>query len=132
MTRALSNTLPTQLPARYRRGVMWKLDKRIRLTREITADLYELSVDLGGWDQLSVQQRILCERVVFIRRRVLEFESALLSRKPAPFEAGVYSNLANVLVGYLKALGLERRARDVQDLAAHFAKHEAATVEPAP
>jgi hypothetical protein len=40
-----------------------------------------------------------------------------MSGKALPFEYGVCSNLANVLVGYLRTLGLERKARTVRRLA---------------
>lgn len=116
MTRGLSDTLPTHLPARYRRGVLWDLDKRSEIAREVTADLVELSQDVGGWDALSTQQRILCERIVFMRRRALEFESAIMTGRDPPFEHGAYSNICNVLAGYLKALGLKRQARPVKTL----------------
>jgi len=59
MTRGVSKTLPTRLGARHRNGILWTTDKRCKITREVTADLFELSQDLGGWDSLSVQQRIL-------------------------------------------------------------------------
>lgn len=117
MTRGVSRTLPTQLPARFRQGFPWVLDRRCKAVREVAADLVTLWQDLGGHEALSTQQRILVERVVFIRRRVLEFESAAISGKSLPFEYGVYSNLANVLVGYLRTLGLERKARTVRRLA---------------
>jgi hypothetical protein len=116
MTRGVSDTLPTHLPARYRRGVLWDLDKRSEIAREVAADLVELSQDVGGWDSLSTQQRILCERIVFMRRRALEFESAVMAGRDPPYEHGAYSNICNVLAGYLKALGLERRARSVHTL----------------
>lgn len=116
MSRGLSQTLPTHLPARYRRGVLWSLDKRSEIAREVTTDLVELSQDVGGWDALSTQQRIICERIVFMRRRALEFESAVMTGRELPFEHGSYSNICNVLAGYLKALGLERKARNARTL----------------
>ena len=70
MTRGVSTTLPTELPARYRTRFAWQLDKRSKVVREVAADLIELWTDLGGYEALSSQQRWLCERVVFIRRRV--------------------------------------------------------------
>lgn len=120
MKRGLSDTLPTHLPARYRQGVLWSLDKRSEIAREVTADLVELSQDVGGWDALSTQQRILCERIVFMRRRALEFESAIMTGKEPPFEHGAYSNICNVLAGYLKALGLKRQARPVKSLSDYW------------
>jgi hypothetical protein len=111
---------PTALPARYRPRFAWKLDRRCVAVREVASDLVELWQDLGGVESLSVMQLALCERVVFIRRRVLEFESAVMSGKAPPFEAGTYSNLANVLMGYLRTLGLTRRARDLPRLHAYM------------
>ena len=116
MTRGVSENLPTQLPARFRSAFAWRLDRRSKAVREVAADLVELWQDLGGHEALSTQQRILVERVVFIRRRVLEFEAAAMAGKPLSFEYGVYSNLANVLVGYLRTLGLERKACTVRSL----------------
>jgi hypothetical protein len=107
---------PTQLPARYRRLFAWELDRRSKAVREVAADMVTLWQDLGGQEALSAQQLWLVERVVFIRRRVLAYEAAVLSGREPPFEAGVYSNLANVLVGYLRTLGLERKARTVRSL----------------
>lgn len=130
MTRGTSETLPTHLPARYRRGVLWSLDKRSEIAREVTADLVELSQDVGGWDALSTQQRILCERIVFMRRRALEFESAIMTGKEPPFEHGAYSNICNVLAGYLKALGLKRQSRPVQTLQEYLAGEPVTEGEP--
>jgi hypothetical protein len=98
------------------RGFVWQLDRRSKAVREVAADLVELWQFLGGHESLSTQRRILVERVVFIRRRVLEFESAAIAGKPLTFEYGVYSNLANVLVGYLRPLGPDRKARTVRSL----------------
>jgi hypothetical protein len=114
MTRGVSTTLPTQLPARYERLFAWALDRRCKAVRDVAADLFELWQDLGGVDNLSAQKRWLCERVVYLRRRCLEYESAVLAGNDAPrgMDAGVYSNHANVLQGYLRALGLDRQAKD--------------------
>lgn len=125
MTRGVSTTLPTELPARYRTRFAWALDRRSKVVREIAADMVELWQDLGGYEALSKQQQWLCERVVFMRRRVLAYEAAImhnLSRRedqpemPLPMDAGTYSNYANVLRGYLQTLGLERKSRNVRSL----------------
>lgn len=125
---ALSN-LPTQLPARYRQRFAWTLDKRSKVVREAAADLIELWQDLGGYEALSTQQRWLCERVVFLRRRCLAYESAVMHNlaklpdqpeKPLPMDSGTYSNHANVLQGHLRTLGLERLQRPVKSLRAHL------------
>jgi hypothetical protein len=113
MTRDLSDTLPTQLPARYERLFAWNLDRRCKAVRDVAADLYELWQDLGGVENLSAQKRWLAERVVYLRRRCIVYEAAVLAgtEPPTGMDAGVYSNHANVLQGYLKTLGLERQAK---------------------
>ncbi len=116
MTRGLSETLPTRLPARYGRLFAWELDRRCKVVRDVAADLFELWQDLGGVENLSVQKRWLCERVVYLRRRCIAYEMAVLDSKPPSMDAGTYSNHANVLQGYLRALGLERQARPAMGL----------------
>lgn len=118
--------LPTQLPARYERGFAWKLHRRCKVARQVARDLFEQWQALGGVGELSPQELTLVERAVFIRRRVLAYESAVLyneSRRkdqpelPLPMDAGVYSNHVNMLLGLMRALGLERRQRPSQRLA---------------
>jgi hypothetical protein len=127
MSRGVSVDLPTQLPARYKQRFAWQLDRRVKVVREIASDLMELWQDLGGYDDLSAQQRWLCERVVYLRRRCLAYESVSMhnlsfpeDQKPVPMDAGTYSNHANVLQGHLRTLGLERRQRPVRSLRAHL------------
>jgi hypothetical protein len=125
MTRGVSTTLPTQLPAQYERLFAWNLDRRCKAVRDVAADLYELWQDLGGVENLSAQKRWLCERVVYLRRRCVAYESAVMANAdlepgkeplPLPMEAGTYSNHANVLQGYLKTLGLDRQAKPTETL----------------
>ena len=122
---------PTELPARYRpRGrFAWNLDRRCTVVRELAADLVELWQDLGGVDALSVQERALCDRIVFLRRRVIDYESAILHNlsrpegqpeRPLCMTHGEYSNHVNVLLGLLKALGIGRRQRAVKGLHEHL------------
>jgi hypothetical protein len=125
MTRGLSTTLPTQLPAQFERLFAWSLDRRCKAAREVAADLYELWQDLGGVENLSIQKRMLCERVVYLRRRCIAYEAVVMHNVelepgkeplPLPMEAGTYSNHANVLQGYLKTLGLNRQSRPAESL----------------
>lgn len=125
MTRGSSDTLPTELPSRYERLFAWRLDRRCKAVRDVAADLFELWQDLGGVDNLSTQKRWLCERVVYLRRRCLDYEAAVLHNssrdpsepeRPLPMDAGAYSNFANVLQGYLRTLGLTRQAKPARTL----------------
>jgi hypothetical protein len=122
--------LPTQLPARYDRGFAWKLHGSCKVARQVARDLVEQWQALGGVDGLSPQELTIVERVVFLRRRVLAYESALLfneSRRAnqpeqsVPMTHGEYSNHVNVLLGLLKALGINRRQRPVKRLHEHLA-----------
>lgn len=112
----MRSDLPTTLPARYTRGFPWVLDKRCQVAREFAAGLWCLWQDLGGVENLSVQQRILCERVVYLRHRVLAYETAVMKGETPAMDAGTYSNHCNVLLGHLKALGLGREAKPAQAL----------------
>ena len=107
---------PTELPAKYSRRFPWDLDRRCAAVREIAADMVELWTALGGVDSLSPQRLWLCERVVYLRRRCLAYEAAILAGTEAPMDAGSYSNHANVLQGYLRTLGLDRVAKPVRTL----------------
>jgi hypothetical protein len=116
MMRGTSEVLPTELPDRYERLFAWRLDRRCSAVRQIAGDLTELWQDLGGVEHLSAQKRWLCERVVFLRARMVEFETAVLAGKEPPMTHGEYSNFANVCQGHLKTLGIERQARAVKSL----------------
>lgn len=126
MARGVSETLSTELPARFDRFFPWAdMDRRSSVAREFAADLNELWQDLGGVDHLSVQKRWLVERAVFLRRRMVEFETAVMDSKELPMTYGEYSNLANVCVGHLKTLGIDRKARPVDGLSAWMASKDA-------
>ena len=91
------------------------------MARELTADLNELWASLGGVENLSPQRRWLSERVVYMRRRMLAYEAAVMAQAEAleagaeppklPMDHGTYSNFANVCQGHLKTLGIERSAK---------------------
>src|SRR5882757_3981636 len=132
MTRGVSETLSTELPARFDRFFPWtEIDKRSSVAREFASDLTNLWQDLGGVEHLSVQKRWLTERIVYMRRRMVAYESAVMAQEAAivagleppklPMDAGTYSNFANVCQGHLKTLGIERGSRPVRRLHEHMA-----------
>src|SRR5580658_6903952 len=97
MTRGVSESLSTELPARFDRFFPWAaIDKRSTVAREFAADLTDLWQDLGGVEQLSIQKRWLTERVVYMRRRMVAYEAAVMAGTEPPMDAGTYSNFANV------------------------------------
>jgi hypothetical protein len=115
MTRGVSHPL-TELPARTPRFPWADVDRRSRPAREIAADYCRLVTDLGGIESLSTQKLALVERAAFLLLRIRRYESAVLSGTEPPFDAGTFSNHVNVLVGVLKSLGLDRKARNVRSL----------------
>lgn len=120
--RALApSTLPTLLPARWEPAAAWKLDRRCLTAREVSAALAQLWSDLGGVEALSAQQLVLCERAVFLRHQLVEHETAVLNGRPGTMEPGAHTQATNALLGLLKALGLERRARDALSLREYLA-----------
>jgi len=142
MTRGVSTTLPTTLPARYTRGFRWALDKRSQVARELASDLWELWTDQGGVENLSAKELDACERVAFIRRLLLAHESAVLHNslppelrggdkadRPLTMEPSTYCSYINALLGLMKALsagGMKRKAKPTRSLREIMAQGRAA------
>ena len=57
----------------------------------------------------SAQKALLAQRAAFLALRLETMEVAYATE--GRFDAGVYTAMTNTLVGLLKALGLERKAR---------------------
>ena len=95
-------------------GWLGECDKRSRLYQSLAARLEELHTDLGGTDNLSVQQRMLTERAVFLEMQLRSIETQSLDG--APIDANKYGFLVNALSGVLQRLGLDRVARPSQTL----------------
>jgi hypothetical protein len=123
----VSETLATELPAKFDQFFPWsEIDRRSVIARAFASDLNELWASLGGVEHLSPQRRWLTERVVWLRRRALQFEAAVMAQAaaieagteppPLPMDHGSYSNCVNVLLGLLKTLGLERAAKPGRSL----------------
>jgi hypothetical protein len=119
MSRGVS-TMLTQLPARVARFPWDDVDRRSKPAREIADNYWRLATDLGGIDSLSTQQLALVERAAFLLLRIRQHESAVLAGREPPTDAGVHSNHCNVLAGVLNKLGLERKARSVDDLSGYL------------
>jgi hypothetical protein len=141
MTQGMSTELSTELPARFDRFFPWtEIDRRSTVAREFQADLNELWAALAGVDQLSVQRRWLTERVVWLRRRTIGYEVAVMAQAaaieagteppPLPMDHGAYSNHVNVLLGLLKTLGLDRQAKKGPSLREYMAGASVTPIKP--
>ncbi len=116
MTRGVSTSLTTKLPARLRRGVAWNVDRRCKAVREYAALVFELSQALGGFDQLPPQKQWIIEDAAFWHYRLRENRAALLSGRPPTLTPGEHQNGSSTLKGHLKDLGLERVAANMPTL----------------
>lgn len=104
----------SDLPKRYTEAWLEGLDGRTRLAQAVRARADALMADLGGEDALSYQQRSLCRRAIWMEA-VIEQQEAALARGE-DIDQGKLTQAVNSLIGLLKTLGLERRAREVPDL----------------
>ena len=107
-----------ELPQRYAADWIEKLDGRTTLAKVVQSRLAELQADLGGLHSLSYQERSLTRRAVWLEALIESREAALA--RGEEIEEGAHVQSVNALMGVWKALGLQRRAKDVTDLQAYL------------
>jgi len=111
-----------ELPGRYRPDWIEKMDGRTRLAQAVRQRLEALQADLGGLDALSYQERSLCRRAVWLEALLEQREARLAHGEE--IDEGAHVQASNALMGVWKALGLQRRARDVPDLKTYLKQRE--------
>lgn len=100
---------PAPLPAKFA-PLFWRdLDHRNSSVREVIARYKTLAQDAGADE--SAQRDVLVQRLVFLSVLVETMETEY--HKTSQLDHGKYSALSNSLLGLVKALGLERRAKRV-------------------
>jgi len=104
------------LPARFVPQFWGDADGRIAIIREIRRRVDLLKADTASD---SYQKDILCERAIFIACQLETQERAAIEK--GRFDAGRYTQMVNALVGLLRSLGLERKAKKVDDLRSYVA-----------
>ncbi len=104
-------TRPEHL-AKFEPGWLGAVDKRTSLYLALRTRLDELYTDLGGREGLSVQRRMICERVVFLELQCRDAETRALNGD-REVDFGRYGFLSNVLTGLLKTLGLDRQTKPI-------------------
>ena len=102
-----------EVPAKYTKNFIQKLDGRYQLARELRANFEELTNDLGGADSLSLVRRTLAERFVWLSAilRGIEGQLAEADETKAGELLGRWTQAVNTAIGLGKVLGLERKAR---------------------
>jgi hypothetical protein len=94
-----------------------EVDRRCLLYREIKSRYEQLKQDTGAD---SYQKDLILQRAVFLSLQLQTMEIQVT--EGGDFDSGGYSNLTNVLVGLLKALGLEKALPKMADLQSYVAK----------
>lgn len=102
-------------PARYNQGWLADLDGRTTIGQQMAELWQQMTDDLGGADRLSLAQQMLIERSLWLHHWLRQQELSLASG--GEFDVGKHAAATNSLQGVLAKLGIERRARDVGDLA---------------
>ena len=121
MGRGKTDTVPGQ----FSQDWIARLDGRTTLARAVRDRLHTLQTDLGGESALSYQERSLCRRAVWLECLIEQRESMLA--KGHEIDEGSHTQSINALMGVWKALGLQRRQRDVPTLSEYLANREAAS-----
>jgi len=109
--------LYVSLPKRMKIDGRSKFGKAIRQLRNSLID------DLGG--DVSTQESLICDRVVFKVLRLCSFEAFILKSQGMETEkqSREYLAMSNSLRLDLQALGLQRREREIEDLKTYLAQN---------
>jgi hypothetical protein len=100
-----------KLPIVFEPHLLQDADNRFGIIKEIKRR-YRVLVEDAGAD--SYQKEVLCERAVFLAVRLETMER--MAAETGEFDAGIYTNMTNTLIGLLKALGLEKQFKKTVDL----------------
>lgn len=99
------------IPDKFQSGFLDNLDSRTSIAREIRERYQNLTDDLGSVDNLSYQQRSLCERAIWLEYFLASQERELAEGKA--FDSGKWTQAVNALQGLYSKLGLSRQVREV-------------------
>jgi hypothetical protein len=109
-------------PKDFTPGWLDQLDGRTGIAQTMRARYAAMTSDLGGAESLSYAQRSLAERALWLEYWLQTQEQELAKGKE--FDVSRWIQAANGLQGILAKLGLERKARDVPNLADYLASRE--------
>jgi len=117
MAKMRQKTKEVALPKKFTPRFWEAVDRRYAIAKEITRRYETLRQDTGAE---SAQRDMLCQRAVFmgVCLETMECEAVATSK----FDAGVYTQMSNALLGLLKALGLDRHIKRAEDLRTYVAE----------
>ena len=113
------------LPAEFRPRFLDALDGRTQTAKVLRQRLTEIQGDLGGEGSLSYAKRSLARRAVWLESWIETQE--VKAADGDEIAIGQQVQAVNSLIGLLKTLGLERKAKDVPSLQQYLAQREART-----
>src|SRR5690606_36982738 len=93
-------------------------DGRTTAVREIQRRIDVLQADCGAD---SIQKKMLCQQAVFLHLQLETQQRVAL--ETGKFDASVFTQMSNALLGLLKSLGLDRKTKKVEDLATVLREH---------
>ncbi len=132
--RAYSRHGLNALKARVKVRGLQAIDRRTAAARALLAWRAELIADLGGEDAISTQQRTVVELAATTKLYVDSLDAWIMEhgnlvnarRRAALPVVKDRMQLADALVRYLTALGLQRRTKQVPDLGSYLAEKKSA------
>ena len=105
------STLLTDLPERYAREFLNAIDKRVRVAKVLGGILNAIYADLGGKENVSVMQQMLCEKIGYLK--LMTAKTELTMARGGRIDEAAYLNAVNTLSGLLSKIGLKRRAKQI-------------------
>lgn len=103
------STLPTDLPERYAKDFLNAMDKRVRVAKVLGGILNAIYADLGGKENVSVMQQMLCEKIAYLK--LMTAKTELTMARGGRIDEASYLNAINCLSGLLSKVGLKRKPR---------------------
>jgi hypothetical protein len=102
-----------EVPAKYEYNFLFKLDKRMDITKELLSKYDAITHDMGGSESISYLKDSLVQRFLFLEYYLQQTEKNLVSGKEV--DIGKWVQSLNSIQGLIAKLGLERKPKDIYD-----------------
>lgn len=109
-----------QIEPRYSSDFLDRLDERYGSTWALRGYFQGLTNSLGGASDLSYQELSLCMRLIHLEELIRQKEQKLASGQA--IDESIYCACVNTFSGLINKLGLKRRPKPTQTLAAILAE----------
>jgi hypothetical protein len=103
----------SKVPSKYEYNFLFKLDKRMDITRELLSKYEQITLDLGGSESLSYLKDSLVQRFLFLEVWLERTEKDLLAGREV--DIGKWVQSINSIQGLIAKLGIERKPKDIYD-----------------